>query len=1182
MASQNTNQSYQTIINALQSLRTQWRLVLLFQSVMLWLGILALTLAAILVIDQLLPLHRVLRMGLVIVWLGVGVYTGFRYLIRTVFQKLTHNRVAAYIETSYSGFENRVLSAVQLKSEIDNNRFGYALSFIEKLIEQARQSIEQVQPKRVFEREFSTLKKNGVIAVGGIVSLILIHLIFPSALKDFARAFDEIPKTPQEMLIVQIDEIQPGNTRIESGSDVTFTAKVTGHLGANVHLSYRVWDRNPFPDTQRAGEESTPSVGNWRSLLMTRSDTEIAYRVRVRNVTESMEYYITSKETKSEHYQISVTRAPIVSRFQLKLNYPKYTQLSPQVLEENLGDVTALIGTEVQFAGESNKTLASARFVFDESEPVKLKVSENNRLAGRFIVQRSEKYRLELIDADGTANSRPIVYTVNAIADATPQVEIVTPGRDIALDESMLVTLQINAQDDYGVQKMRLVYRVEGQSEKDIIVPLKTWQPTETTVFIEFPWDLNAVGLFPEDVVSYHVEATDADNITGPNVGKSDIYTIRFPSLAELYAEVESEQEREAQGLDALYDKQAEATAIIDELLDKLRKSQDLTQKDEKVMQQVLETQKQIEQTAKELVEEMKQTSEQMEKKQLFDLQTVEKFQELQKLMDEALSEEHKELLRKLSEALEEQQLSEQEKKLMEANLNQEQFLQQLDRLKSLYEQLILQQKLEAAVNQAKDLADRQEKLMVQAKELLEQAEQNGDEDGTSTETDPQAAPQQENASRQDLANREDKINEGLENLQEKLGELGEQMSEHENLQRVADEIKRLNQLSRDQQIGEQLQATSSQMRANRMQDAMQPGQQAQQRLGDLHQSLDNAMEFMEGANSDEALAAMREGARSGLYLSRTHEKVLEETNEVLQSGHGQYTDGEIKRLQSLAANELSLAAGIDRLADKLWELGKQQMQIDPKIVWRLNEASDALGRSAKALEDRKPSLASPIQKQGFADLNKAVSELLNAMNQMNQQMSASGLENMLEQLQQLAQNQGELNEMARNLNQQRRQQGNMPGVEEMMKRMAYEQQLIREATERLSEMMEKLSQVLGDLKGIAQDMKEVEQELQGGSLNEQVLKKQHRILTRMLESAKSLQKRDVSKKRKSTVALKPGTSAKDAPPLDPKLLELIQQLESKLKSGEAERIPPQYRERIEQYFKALSQQAQGAKSGGE
>lgn len=1175
MTNQNTNQSYQTIINALESLRTRWRLILLSQSVTLWLGILALALAAILMVDQLLPLHRILRMGLVIVWVGIGVYAGFRYLIRPVFQKLTHNRVAAYVETAYPGFENRVLSAVQLESEIENNRFGYALAFIEKLVEQARESIEQIQPKRVFGREFSIFKRNGAIAVGGLALLTLIHLIFPSAFNDFVRAFDEIPKTPQQMLIVQIDEVQPGDTHIEPGADVTFTAKVTGHLGADVHLSYRVGKGDSAPDT-----------ANWRSLPMTRSNTAIAYSAKIRNVTESMEYYITSKGTESERYKISVTRAPIVSRFQLKLNYPKYTQLSSEILEENLGDVTALIGTEVQFEAESNKPLAAARFVFDESEPVKFKLAEHNRLSGRFIVQRSEKYRLELIDTEGTPNAQPIAYTVNAIADARPQVTIVAPGKDVVLDDSMLVTLQVNAQDDYGVQKIRLVYRVEGQSESDITLPLKTWHPTETAVFIEFPWDLDAVGLFPEDVVSYHVEAVDADNITGPNVGKSDIYTIRFPSLDELYAEVEAEQELEAQGLDALYDQQAEATATVDELLDKLRKSQTLTQKDEKVMQQVLETQKQIEQTAKELVEEMKQTSERMEKRQLFDIQTVEKFQELQKLMDEALSEEHKALLRKLSEALAQQELSEQEKKLMEANLNQEQFLQQLDRLKSLYEQLILQQKLEAAVNQAKDLADRQEQLMAQAKELLERANQKDSGDTAPVETDPQTDQQREgdgnSLSENDLAEREDKIDKGVGNLQDKLGELGEQMSKHENLKRVADEINRLNQLSRDQQIREQLQAASSQMRANRMQDAMQPGQQAQQRLGDLHQSLDNAMAFMEGGNSDEALAAMQESARSGLYLSRTHEEVIEQTNEVLQSGHGQYTEAEIKRLQSLAANELSLAAGIDRLADKLWELGKQQMQVDPKIVWRLNEASDALGRSAKALEDRKPSLAEPIQKQGFADLNKAVSELLNAMNQMNQQMSASGLENMLEQLQQLAENQGQLNEMSRALNQQRRREGSTPGLEEMMKRMAYEQQLIREATERLAEAMEKLSQVLGDLNGIAQEMKEVEQELQGGQLNQQVLKKQQRILTRMLESTKSLQKRDVGRKRKSTVAQKPETSAKDAPPLDPKLLQTIQQLESNLKSGEAERIPPQYRERIKQYFKALSQQAQDTKGGGE
>ena len=72
-------------------------------------------------------------------------------------------------------------------------------------------------------------------------------------------------------------------------------------------------------------------------------------------------------------------------------------------------------------------------------------------------------------------------------------------------------------------------------------------------------------------------------------------------------------------------------------------------------------------------------------------------------------------------------------------------------------------------------------------------------------------------------------------------------------------------------------------------------------------------------------------------------------------------------------------------------------MQIDPKVVWRLNESSDALNRAASALEDRKANLATTIQKQGLADLNKAVVELLGAMNQMNQQMNMAGMENMLD-----------------------------------------------------------------------------------------------------------------------------------------------------------------------------------------
>ena len=1157
MSSSNTEQSYQEIIDRLHALRRQWRLLLFSHSLLRWLGALALALVSALIIDQILPLPRFLRMGLVLLWLGVGVYAAFRYLIRPVAQKLTTARVAAYVEAHYPGFENRILSAVQLKPEMENNRFGYASVFIERLIEGTHQLLAEIESKKVFSQEFLKLKWYGGFAFVAFALLFITFFIFPSAAKDFAQAFDELPKTPQDILIVQIDEVQPGNALIESGADITITAKVRGHLGAPVYLYYRVGSTS----------ETTASTSAWRNLLMTRNETEIAYRLTFKNVKQSMEYYIAVKEERSEHFHITIARAPILSRFQLKLNYPKYTQLSPQVLEENLGNITTLIGTTINFEGEGNKPIASARLILEESDPVKLSVSEGTLLSGSLIVQRSEKYHVELIDTNSISSAQPIVYTIYAIEDTEPQIEIVAPGKDVVLDDSMIVSLQLDAKDDYGVERVQLVYRVEGADDV-IAVPLKEWNPADTPVFIEFPWDIDPIGLYPGDVVSYHAEAVDADNVSGPNIGKSNIYSIRVPTLAELYDEVEVEQEIGMQGLEALYDEQAEQTAITDELLDKIRKSQELTLKDKKLMERVLENQKAIDKTAKDLLEEMKQTTEQMQKQQLFDMQTVEKFQELQELMQQALSEEHKELLRKLAEALEQQELSEQDQKLMEANFNQERFLQQLDRLKDLYKQMIIQQKLEAAVNQTKELAERQERLMEQLEDLADQANQKNALDEVQGANTSQSDPKQ-------LAKQEERIAEGMDELHQTLDELGEEMSELENLKRVADEIIRLNQFARDVRIAQDLRSATQQMRGGQMQNAMESGQEAQQGLTELHQGLDNALEFMEGGNAEETLTAIREAVRSGLYISRTHEEVIDGTDEILGSGHGQYLPGEVKQLQGLAASELGLAAGLNLLADRLWELGSNQMQIDPKTVWRLNAAADAFERSARALEDRKPNLAVPIQNQGLADLNQSVADLLEAMDQMNQQMGQAGMENMLEQLEQLAQSQGQLNEMAQQLNQQMRQQGRTPSNEQLLRRMAYEQQMIREATERLADMMERMSEVIGDLNSVSEEMREVEGELQRGNLNQQVLNKQREILTRLLESSKSLQKREVSKRRKGEVAKTPTAVGNDAPPLDPKLLEAIQQIESNLRSGEQESLPPQYRELIQQYFKALSEQTQ-------
>ena len=1201
MVTHNVNQAYENLIDRLRAIRRQWRWLTFSDGFLKCLGIFALLMAGVLIILAIsfqlwqFPFSRWIRIAIILLSIGAAVYAVIRMFVLPLCNKLTDAAVAARLESSQTeapfAAENRVLSAVQLWKTLQDNRLGYAPEFVEHLIVQASQDIEQVQHRQVFQPEFRKVRRSAGIAVGGISLLLLTHFLLPTAFTGFAQAFQTLPKTlqnDQEYLkkSIQITKIQPGNIQIERGTDINVTAEISGHLGAPVALYYRVAE---------VGNQSSKPLpqAEWQSLPMHRiptddrsnlqvSEVSIPYSAIFENVTRPLQYYISVKGVTSEQYHIAISNEPIVTQFQYRLNYPAYTQLQSQTLPANIGDIQVLFGTEVVFTGKSNKPLQEAHLTFEASGNVPLEITEQQLqsavmdeqvqetpttpqiIQGSFVARQSENYRIHITDVDGLTNRDPVNYTVTVLEDAVPDVAIVAPARDTVLDDAMLVELKVEATDDYGIHELQLVYRVENEGTEAVNVPLKRWEVEDAlshrSVFVAYTWDVDRVGIFPGETLAYYVQALDIDNVSGPNIGKSHTYTLRFPSLSELYDQIAAEQETEQRGLEELVDEQADATGLVDTLLDKIRKSQELTLNDENRMQQVLENQKQIEETAKQLIEDMKKTAEDMEQNQLFDAETIEKYEELQDLMEKALSEEHKELLKKLAEALAKQEVNEQERSMAEANLSQEQFLQQLERAKSLYEQILLQQELEAAAKQAKALAEQQKQLMDTLESLAQSAPTN------------------------DLAQKEDRVADEFKQLSEKLETLGTKMGElaqnSENpppqIERLADEIIRLNQFAHEHKLPEMLETTSENLRGGQQSEALESGRDAEQTLTELAQGLDNAMAFMEGANANETLTALQEAVESGLHLSHLHEKVLTQTDDILAAGQtNAYIPSEIVRLQNLAADELSTAESITQLSNKLWELGNRQIEVPPEAIWHLNASNDALARAARALEDRQPSLAVPIQRAALADLNQAVFELLAAMEQMNQQMGASGFQNMMEQLQQLAESQEQLNEMAQNLNQQLREQGRTPGLEQMMRQLAAQQQLIREATERIAERAEQMAQMLGSLENVAEEMTEVEKALRQGELDEDVLDRQAQILTRMLDSLKSLQKRDVGKQRKAEVANRSEIPAQEVPPLHPELLEIVRKLETTPYAKEFEDIPFQYRKQLLQYFKALSQKSQ-------
>ena len=150
------------------------------------------------------------------------------------------------------------------------------------------------------------------------------------------------------------------------------------------------------------------------------------------------------------------------------------------------------------------------------------------------------------------------------------------------------------------------------------------------------------------------------------------------------------------------------------------------------------------------------------------------------------------------------------------------------------------------------------------------------------------------------------------------------------------------------------------------------------------------------------------------------------------------------------------------------------------------------------------------------------------------------------------------------------RRQGMTPSVEEMLEKLAIEQSLVREATERLAGKLDKLAETLGRLEDLAKEMREVEEGLGKERLSRTTIEKQKRILTRLLEYQKSLKKQDLSKQREARVG-RTYTAEQPSATLPIDATEIRKQLETMSSPSAQERWPTQYRELIRMYYKALS-----------
>jgi hypothetical protein len=218
-----------------------------------------------------------------------------------------------------------------------------------------------------------------------------------------------------------------------------------------------------------------------------------------------------------------------IDNLSLILEFPAYTKLKRRILSQ--GSLKALPGTEVQITGNSNLPVERAELVVNKRDHFAMDVSESKILSGSFLLREKGHYQFRVTPPAGKKILLKEKYSIELEQDKSPQVILFPANPKPVYYETDNVQMFYEAHDDFGIRQINLIAQI---NDTTLTKSIKRFKQPEKDSTGNFTWSLSLESLQPGDKVQYFLEIKDNDNVTGPNIGQSEIYSfIIFDSRKE-------------------------------------------------------------------------------------------------------------------------------------------------------------------------------------------------------------------------------------------------------------------------------------------------------------------------------------------------------------------------------------------------------------------------------------------------------------------------------------------------------------------------------------------------------------------------------------------------------------------------------------------------------------------------
>jgi hypothetical protein len=995
-----------------------------------------------------------------------------RYL--NIFSHTNYYSIADKVGRNFPEIKDDLLNAMQLVSGKESNTF-YSNALINAAFTEVYHRTEDIRFESIVD--FKKGKELLLYTIGILVFFILLIFTFPgihaasNRLINFGAEF--IP--PAKFYFI----IEPGNIKVTKGEDVLITVKVKGQKPSEVNLAVKDNDQTEF-----TAERLYPdSLGNYNFVRKT-----------VRN---SFIYYAEAENIKSDQFNIEVIDRPVIKTFEIAVRPPSYSGL-PELRQKDNGNITALTGSIVNVFLSSTKKLKKAELVTLESIDLKNSFEKTGlsltgggeKAEGRFRIKKDSEYKIILTDEAGNQNHSPIVYSIKALPDLYPSIEIISPNRNISLANDNRIPLYLKVADDYGFSKLLLHFRLSASKYE---IPQKEFQSLEISfdkrlkeTDISYVWNLSSLNLAVEDVVAYYLEIYDNDNVGGPKGTKSSIFTVRVPSLDEILAKAEDTHSQAEEDLTNTLKEAEELKRNLEKIDQDLKKDKrDLTWEEKEKIQKSLDKFEELQEKTDEDSRQLEKMQQELQQNNLLSKETLEKYMELQELMEQLTSEEMKKAMEQMQKMLQSMNRQQTQDAFQNFKMDEERFQKSIERTINLLKRIQIEQKVDELVKRTENLSEEQN-------ELQEQANKSSLDDQKTRE---QIAEKQD-----ELTKEFGKINEEMEKLSEKM-ETFKDMPKEE-LDKIIEESEKQNntELSKD---------ASKNLMQNQKQSAMQKQQQLVRNSREMNKNLEHLQQSIRQNNQLQTFTDMMKILDNILTLSGQEEE-LKKQSESLDYNSSTFNQN--------AEKQSSIQKNLDNILKQMSELSQKTFAITPEMGKSLGDAKREMMKSIQAMQNRNGNMASQSQAEAMKSLNEAAAYMKGSMDAMMQGSGQNGMMSLMQQLQMLSQQQMDLNNLTQML--QQGEQGKLtPQQQAQLQRLAQQQELIKKSIQQLNKEAKESGlskKIPTSLENIVNEMREVISDMNTEKLDDNLIQKQERILSKMLDAQRSINERDFEKKRES------------------------------------------------------------------